>query len=188
MSSIHSTHKEADHIQNMQAVIDFAKEKNKIWPFAAAITTKEGKILCKATDCAHISPLFHAETLAIHALVTHNFKKQDGLILYSTTEPDLLSLTALYWAQITHELKFDKIVYGADALTIQELWAFDLNMPVKKSQDIIDSLNIEVLGPILEEKCNDLFCQAKDEQVKLGLKHPGRLLSNDSSDFYTLLD
>lgn len=53
----------SDDKKYIQQAVEFAKVKNHLWPFACLITNEEGIILCKATDCAHISPLFHAEAL-----------------------------------------------------------------------------------------------------------------------------
>lgn len=84
----------------MTAAIEFARNTNPIWPFGAVIANAKGKILCKATDCAFISPLFHAEALAIHALISHNLYRDDEqLTLYTTCEPDTLSFGAIYWAK-----------------------------------------------------------------------------------------
>lgn len=72
-----------DHTTFMTAAIEFARNTNPIWPFGAVIANAKGKILCKATDCAFISPLFHAEALAIHALISHNLYRDDEqLTLY----------------------------------------------------------------------------------------------------------
>ena len=46
----------------MRQAIAFAQEKNPVWPFATVLVNSDGDIICKATDCAHISPLYHAES------------------------------------------------------------------------------------------------------------------------------
>lgn len=97
----------------MKEVIEYAQETNPVWPFAALLVDNEGKILCKATDCAHISPLFHAEALAIHALINSKHNKDFGkLRLFTTAEPDVLSQSAIYWAKIAHDINVEHIFYG----------------------------------------------------------------------------
>ena len=75
----------------MQELVTFAQDKNPIWPFASMIVNAQGKVLIKATDCAHISPLFHSESLAIHMLITKlKLQNLNDLTLISTCEPDPL--------------------------------------------------------------------------------------------------
>ncbi|WP_010596993.1 cytidine/deoxycytidylate deaminase family protein [Rickettsiella massiliensis] len=75
---------------------------------------EEGLILCKAADCTHISPLFHAEALAIHALIMKKDKPQLGkLNLYSTAEPDVLSQSAIHWAKVAHDLEIKRVCFGS---------------------------------------------------------------------------
>lgn len=102
--------------------IEFAKQINPIWPFAALIVDEDGNVLCKATDCAQISPLFHAETLAIHALVTNiGYRKYESLTLYTTAEPDPMSQSAIHWGNVVHDLAIKRVCFGSSLKTIQQL-------------------------------------------------------------------
>ena len=113
-----------EHSEYIKQAIEFAKVTNPIWPFATLIVNKQGKIICKATDCAHISPIFHAETLAIHALILGNIKTQGNLTLYSTAEPDPMSQSAIHWANIAHDFGINKIYFGTSLQTINLLLPF----------------------------------------------------------------
>ncbi|GEM_PF-4748096 len=171
----------------IKIAIQFAKDTNPIWPFAAIIVNEQGKIICKATDCAHISPIFHAETLAIHALIP--WKKQinlGSLALYTTAEPDVMSQSAIHWANLVHDLSIQKVCFGSSLNTIQKLWPFGIDIPAKEVIERSHS-KINLIGLINEAECNELFLTAKQEQAKLSKHHPAQgVLSNEVTDFYQL--
>ena len=85
------------HEKFIREALRYARLKNPIWPFAAVIVDEHDKILVRVAECAHISPLYHAESLAIHALLSKfGHDSFRALTLYTTGEPDVLSQSAIY--------------------------------------------------------------------------------------------
>jgi len=174
----------------MQRAIDFAKEKNPIWPFSALILDVKGKIICQTSDCAHISPLFHAEALAVHVLIqnkTKISKPLGDLILVTTAEPDVLAQSALHWANVAHDLSVTHVYSGATLDTIQRLWPFGIDIPAKEIVERSFNSNIALTDRIMEQECNDLFLEAKKSQEQVDKNHPAMgVLSTNISDFYQI--
>lgn len=168
-------------LENIDALINelnfYANKTNPIWPFGAFIINERGDIIIKAADCAHISPLYHSESLAIHMLVQSGYKKQGNLTLITNVEPDVLSQSTIYWANLVHQLAIQTVVYGATLADIQEIWPFGIKIT---AQEIIDkSINsdIKLVGPRCRQECNNLFLNAK--------MIPARdILSNNVEDFF----
>ncbi len=174
------------HTDYMRQAIEFAKDANPIWPFAALIVDERGNILCKASDCAHISPLFHAEALAIHALIKENKSKNLGrLSLYATAEPDVLSQSVIYWGKIAHDLNIYHIYYGAPLKIIQKLWSFGIDISAEEVLHRSHQPQAQIFGPLLEKECEELFLNAKKKQNEIHHPHPARgQLSHHEKDFY----
>jgi len=109
------------------------------------------------------------------------------LTLYATAEPDAMSQSAIHWANIAHDLFINKIIYGSSLKTIQQIWPFGIDIP---AQEIIERSNsqIELIGSVNEDECDNLFKTAKIHQSKLKNKHPARdMLSHNIKDFYQLV-
>lgn len=148
---------------------------------------ERGDILCQAVDCAHISPLFHAEALAIHVLSMEKGQRKFGkLKLYSTAEPDVLSQSVIHWANVVHDLAIKQIYFGSTLATIQNIWPFGIDI---SAQEVVEraNANIKLLGPLCETETDQLFLDAKIYQKNLDKKHPAQgVLSKNMSDFYKL--
>ena len=144
------------------------------------------KVLCKACDCAFISPLFHAEALAIHALISHKPYEHHGkLTMYTTCEPDPLSFSAIYWAKKAHDLEIEEIVYGSTLETISKMWSFGIAVTAKELLDRSFKPSMQLTGPFMEHECNQLFMEAKERQAKINSPHPSRgNLPNTVEAFY----
>lgn len=173
----------------MQQAIDFAKTVNPIWPFATLIVDSDDNIICKTANCAHISSLFHAEALALHLLVTLRSKKNLGeLRLFTTCEPDALSQSAIYWTVINHDLVIKQINFGTRLPTLQKLWPCGIDITAQEIIERSINLKIELVGPLLEEQCNNLFLEAKRKQQAINDEHLARkVLSHNVQDFYQIL-
>lgn len=163
----------------IRKTIDFAEVKNKCWPFAALIVDNDsGNIIVQATDCAHISPILHAESYAIHLLALNfDYTKFRSLSLYSTAECDLLSIGAVQAAKITG-YNIERLIYGASQEDICNIWKFkffDTSMYANR---------FLVRKNILKEECLELFKNAKLLQEKINHPHPGKVyISKDINDF-----
>ncbi|STX52370.1 cytidine/deoxycytidylate deaminase [Legionella busanensis] len=113
------------------------------------------------------SPLFHAEALAIHVLIMEKGQSQLGkLRLYTTAERDILSQSVIYWANIVHDLKIEYVYLGSKLSTIQTIWPFGIDI---SAQEIINrsTRSTQLIGPVYENKTDQLFSQAKEYQDKL---------------------
>lgn len=164
-----------DHKTFMKLSLEFARHTNPIWPFGAVIVNAEGKVLCKATDCAFISPLFHAEALAIHVLISHKPDQDHGkLTLYTTCEPDTLSFSAIYWAKKAHDLHIEEVVYGSTLETISKLWIFGIDVKAQELMERSYKPSMQMTGPFMEHECNQLFREAKERQIKINSPHPSK--------------
>lgn len=163
----------------IKQAIDFSNSKNQCWPFAALIVDNEtGAIIVKATDCAHITPIFHAESYAIHLLALNfDYTKFKSLSLYSTAECDLLSIGAVHAAKITG-YNFENLVYGASQKDVCEVLNF------KYIDTSIYTRKFKVEGNILKNECIELYKNAKTLQQKINHPHPGKVyLSRNINDF-----
>ncbi len=139
-------------------------------------------------DAAHISPVFHAETLAIHQLATQypEFKdSKKALTLYTTGECEPMGQSALFWANILG-FAITRVVYGTSISTISRLWGWGEQMSSREFNKTFSHSMISIDGPLLEEECTALFEQARQHQQKLGLKRPGETLSNKLEDFWDI--
>lgn len=164
----------------MRETINFAKERNDCWPFAALIVDNDtGRILVKAVDSKHISPTLNAESHAIHRLaLKYDYREFKSLSLYSNAESEMLSYGAIISAIITG-YNIDRLVYGANQKDICDLWGF-------KHIDVSHLINrIQARGGVLKEECMELFKQAKVLQEEINDPHPGKVyLSKDLDSFY----
>lgn len=170
----------------MKDLIEYASKTNPVWPFATLILDEKGNELIRSTDCAHISPLYHAESLAIHVLC-EKLKRRNlsNLTLITTAEPDPLSMSAIYWAGVVNEIKIDKVYYGMSLEDLKELWPFGISIKAKEIIDRSTNPNIQIEGPILKDEVNNLFQEAKKIQKQINDKHPGFVtLSKNVDDFF----
>ena len=174
--------------KHMLALIGYAKTTNPVWPFASMLLDEQGEALVTATDCAHISPLYHAESLAIHMLITQLKPINAGSItLISTAEPDPLSQSSIHWANIIHEVNISRVFFGTSLETIQAAWPFGIDIKAREVAQRSLKSAVTVTGSLLENECNQLFQQAQKRQSEINHKHPGMItLSNNIEDFYHL--
>ncbi|MCP3680928.1 MAG: hypothetical protein GY782_12000 [Gammaproteobacteria bacterium] len=61
------------------------------------------------------------------------------LTLITAAEPDVLSQSAIYWANVVHEANIKQVYFGAELTTIQQLWPFGIDIP---AQEILDRASI----------------------------------------------
>ena len=173
----------------MSQAIEFAKTHNKIWPFSAVIVDADNQILVHATDCAHISPIYHAESLAIHILITQVDKNsyKRPLKLITTAECDTLSQSAVYWANIVHELCIEEVYYGLSLEAITTMWPFGIQINSREIMEHSTTPDLKIEGPILNQECLKLFEAAKKLQAKINQDHPTEgIASTKLEDFYQI--
>ncbi|CZM81517.1 nucleoside deaminase [Legionella pneumophila serogroup 1] len=140
----------------MAATIEVAAT-NPMAPYGAIIVYDDKEILLKSVNSAHNNPLMHGELSVIHRLFESGF---DGdvsrLSLYTTAEPCPMCAAAIYWAMIP------KVVYGSSIAFLHELFGRQIQVG---TEDILsktpDFYSCHVIGGVMEEKCNELFFEAK---------------------------
>ena len=171
----------------MEKAISFAKSTNKIWPFSAVLVDNEsGKILMMATDAAHISPIFHAESHCVHLLATRFSHYRDSgkeMTLYTTCECDPLSLSSLVWANF---LGFSvvRVVFGVRHAVLYKQWGWGEQISSRELNKTFTKSPVTVEGPLMEDECMQLFHEAYLHQKKLRTRRPGvATLSNKIDDF-----
>ena len=164
-------------------LLHYTKEANPIWPFGSLL--HDGKRpLMMATDCAHISPLFHSESHVIHESLNQFDRDQlPPLTLFSTAEPDVLSYSAIYWANVVG-LKINKVIYAVTLNEINSLFGVGIDISMNELHARSNNVDIEIEHfPI--PKIKELFISAKKRQLEIGSKNPGRaVLSKNREDFY----
>lgn len=166
----------------------FAEEKNPIWPFAAMILDEDGKKLVTTVDCTHISPLYHAEALAIHVLVTALGKREIGdLTMFATAEPDPLSFGSLYWSSIVQEVVIRDMYYAVSREELQELWPFGIDISAKEIWERGSIKRIARVAHLPDDYCLSLFKEAKTRQEGIHSDRPAdATLSYHLKDFYVI--
>jgi len=151
------------HEDYMRIAIEYAKEKNPVWPYATLIVDPDGNILIKATNAVHISPTFHGEIVAINALSTEYPEVQGPLTLYTTGECCTMCQSAIHWANILGK-NITTVVYGSTIETFQELWGHEINIHSKEVIRQSPKNQVVLIGPILENECDQLYLSAKEAQ------------------------
>ena len=173
----------------MQSAIAFAQQKNKIWPFSTLVVDDaSGDILVKTTDAAHISPIYHAESYAVHLLATRYMDYRDSgktLTLYTTAECDPLSQASIFWAGILG-FSINRVVYGAPMETISDLWNFGKQMSSRDFNRTFSQSKVVIEGPCMEGACTRLFLAALELHKTFNIKRPSSMLSSNLEDFMNL--
>ena len=173
----------------MAEAIDFART-NRIWPFAAVIVHDvTGDILVRAADAAHISPIYHAEPLALHVLATEMPEFQDNsetFTLYCTAEIEPMGMGCLFWANLLG-FSVSRAVYGATLNAINRIWDWGDQMDSRTFNHTFQHGAMTIDGPIMEKECLALFEQAHQYQETLAMKRPGKTLSMNPADFWEIV-
>ena len=152
------------HEHYMEKAIEHAKN-NPVWPFATVLVNKEGDVILKAINAAHISPTYHGEMVAINECAEkHPEVNLSDLTLYTTAEPCTMCSGAICWSCI------DTVVYGTDIPYMNDLW--DLDIQIRAHDVFSKSPHKPILVEyVLKEQCDKLFVAAKKEQDKIAEKH-----------------
>ncbi|KTD36026.1 cytidine/deoxycytidylate deaminase [Legionella nautarum] len=140
----------------MAATIEVASS-NPIAPFGAIIVYDNKDILLKSVNSAHHHPLMHGELSVIHTLFNNGFNSDvSKLSLYTTAEPCPMCAAAIYWAMIP------KVIYGTSISFLHELFGRQIQV---SAEEILsktpDFYSCHLIGGIMEDKCNQLFVEAK---------------------------
>ncbi len=121
-------------------------------PFGAVLV-KNDKVVAKSHNkvLKTLDPTQHAEIRAIQeASKKLNAFDLSGCEIYTTTEPCPMCFSAIHWARI------GKIYYGTTIEDVQKRGFNELAIPAKKMKREGFS-NVEIIGPVLKEKCEELL-------------------------------
>lgn len=140
----------------MAATIEIAAS-NSIAPFGAIIVYDNKDILLKSVNSAHHHPLMHGELSVIHTLFNNGFNGDvSKLSLYTTAEPCPMCAAAIYWAMIP------KVIYGTSILFLHELFGRQIQISAGEVfSKTPDFYSCHLIGGVMEDKCNQLFIEAK---------------------------
>lgn len=130
---------------------------NPIAPYGAMIVYDDKEILLKSVNSAHNHPLMHGELSVIHNLFNNGFTGDvSKLSLYTTAEPCPMCAAAIYWAMIP------KVVYGSSISFLHDLFGRQIQVNAETIfSKTPDFYSCHLIGGIMEDKCNQLFLEAK---------------------------
>ena len=154
----------SDYTELMGELLELGINANLALPFTACILDSSGQILVTACNACHISPLYTAEGLALHLLASEfDCHKKQPLTLITTSEPDDLSLMAIFWARC-QGIHIDEIIYGVSRASLKKIWTQDPSQGLDENlkrypDDFRNSLSIH--GQILADECYEAFEEGK---------------------------
>lgn len=140
----------------MSATIEVAAS-NPTAPYGAIIVYDNKDILLKSVNSTQNHPLMHGELSVIHTLFNNGFNGDcSKLSLYTTAEPCPMCAAAIYWAMIP------KVVYGSSIAFLHELFGRQIQLSAEEIfSKTPDFYNVNLIGGVMEEECNQLFSAAK---------------------------
>lgn len=144
------------HIYDFMAATIEVAATNPIAPYGAIIVYDDKEILLRSVNNAHNNPLMHGELSVIHRLFDNGFEGDvSKLSLYTTAEPCPMCAAAIYWAMIP------KVVYGSSITFLHELFGRQIQVGAEEIlSKTPDFYMCDVIGGVMEEKCNHLFIEA----------------------------
>ena len=161
-----------NHEETMKAAIHYAKNHNPVWPYATFIVNASGEVLIRACNATHISPTFHGEIVAINALTKEYRGQQLGdLTLYTTGECCTMCQSAIHWSNIM-DVNIKTVVYGGSISFMQTLWDHEINIHSREVVDKSTMTSVKIIGPVLQQECQQLFIQAKANQENIDKYKP----------------
>ena len=129
-------------------------------PYTASVLDRSGQILVTACNAVHISPLYTAESLAMHVLANEfDCRPDQPLTLIATAELDESSLQAIYRAR-HHGIYITELVSGASREDIQAIWSCDPNRPLQEAlKQFPDEFRNSLIlhDPVLQTDCRQAF-------------------------------
>lgn len=150
------------HEELMEATINYAKKHNPVWPFAAILVDDKGSIQAYGINNANISPVLHGEIAVINNFCNSNQPQYlANMTLYTTAEPCPMCMAAIYWSGIK------TIVYGSGIPFLNGIWKTQIEI---RAAELLNKTphgyakTTQLVGPVLEVKCNQLFLHAHSLQ------------------------
>ncbi len=154
----------SDYTELMGELLEIGVNANPAFPFTTCILDSSGQILVTACNACHISPLYTAEGLAMHLLSSEfDCHQKQSLTLITISEPDDLSLMAIFWARC-RGIHINEIIYGVSRADLKKIWTEDPSQSLDENlkrypDDFRKSLAIH--GQILAKECCEAFEEGK---------------------------
>ena len=155
----------SDFTEFMGELLELGMNANPTCPFTACIIDGSGQILVTACNATHISPLYSAESLALHIIASEfDCSTDHPLTLVATAEMDESSLAALFRAK-RRGINITELVYGASREDLKKIWKDDPSRSLSIALESYpkpfrDSLTIH--PPVLREECVDAFSEGAE--------------------------
>ncbi|MFK0570200.1 hypothetical protein [Endozoicomonas sp.] len=154
----------SDYTELMGELLELGINANPALPFTACILDASGQILITACNACHISPLYTAEGLALHCIASEfDCNHRQSLTLLTTSEPDDLSLMAIYWARC-QGIHINEIIFGVSRSSLKKIWPEDPSQGLDENlmrypDDFRKSLTVH--GLVLADECYEAFEEGK---------------------------
>ena len=149
-----------DYQELMGELLELGVTANPVHPYTACIVDSTGQALVTACNAVHISPLFNAESLAIHILSQEfRCKPDQPLTLISTAEIDHSSLFAVYlaWWQDIH---ITQLISGCSRTDLDTIWPDFTGQPLVDALELYPSVfkeSLTIQSNVLQEDCREVF-------------------------------
>ena len=162
----------SEYDELMGELLELGMTVNPSAPYTACIIDGSGQLLVTTCNALHISPLYTAESLALHMIASEfDCQPNQALTLIATAELDESSLQALYRAR--HKgINVTQLISGASRADIKAIWKCDTNRPVQEAlkqfpKDFRNSIILH--DPVLQDDCRDAFAEGgeifRDDQT-----------------------
>ncbi|WP_419420735.1 deaminase [Legionella sp. D16C41] len=139
----------------MHELIAYTRTNNSTAPYGCSIYSEDGELLASACG-NHLSPINHAEILAIDACAKkYPNIKWNTLTLYTTGEPCCMCAAACCWANLK------EVVYATGIPLMLELWGVESEL---RAEFIINNhpKKPNLIIGICEEESNLMFKEYKN--------------------------
>jgi tRNA(Arg) A34 adenosine deaminase TadA len=141
------------HEQAMRLAIEQAR-KNPVYPYGAVIVrATTGELMAAGVNDVRSNPTWHGEMVCLNVYVRkHGHRDWAQMVLYTTSEPCPMCMTALIWAG------FGGVVFASSSFGVV---ATAVGEPIKLSaQQVIDATPFHkpmLLGGVLADETDRMF-------------------------------
>ena len=137
--------------QYMELAIEAAKQ-NRRGPFGCVLVdTDTEEAVASGVNQSHLNPLLHGELVAISNYAKQGSSNWSRLVLFTTAEPCCMCQAGIIWAGIP------KVVFGTSVNTLSALGWRQFGLSAQQVADAAEFFDCELVGGILEERCDQLF-------------------------------
>jgi tRNA(adenine34) deaminase len=144
------------HQKNMIQLISFTQKDNDCIPYGSSIYDENNNCLVSVVANPTISPINHAEIMAIQKCAYENPGIQwDKLTLYTTGEPCCMCAAACCWSNLK------EVIYATDVPFMIDLWGIESHI---RARDIIQSYprRPHLIEKLCHEESDKIFLKFKD--------------------------